>query len=75
MLRFSKDILPYYLCVEGDPLEILVLANRYGEKQLMNLCELYIVKMLTKDTGKSEGDVISLLHMAQVWYIIKATEI
>ncbi len=74
-IRRNHRAMKLPICFEGDPLEVLVLANQYGEKRLMNLCELYIAKILTKDIGRSEGDVISLLQMAQVWYIMMKTGI
>ncbi|EDO36553.1 predicted protein [Nematostella vectensis] len=54
-----------------DPLEVLVLADRFGLPRLVTLCELYITKrvdrMIQKKVADSTSDVINLLNMAQVY--------
>ena len=55
---------------ESDSVGILVLADEYCQKRLVNLCELYITKEIdrsvTKRIERSEVDVIGLLLNAQV---------
>lgn len=65
-----------YLYTDHSPIEdsdavgILVLGDEYGQKRLVNLCELYITKEVdrnvTKRIERSEIDVIGLLLTAQV---------
>nr|XP_019921996.2 rho-related protein racA isoform X2 [Crassostrea gigas] len=54
---------------DGDSVGIMVLADEYGQKRLVNLCELYITKevdrSVTKQIEKSEVDVIGLLLTSQ----------
>ncbi|OWF34062.1 rho-related protein racA-like [Mizuhopecten yessoensis] len=54
---------------EIEVMELLVLADKYGQKRLMNLCELYIGKEIDKSVAKNiekaEIDVIGLLHTSQ----------
>ncbi|EFA76882.1 Rab GTPase [Heterostelium album PN500] len=54
---------------EGDPVGIMVLANRFGLTRLITLCELYISKEIEKATTvgifKSELDIIGLLLCAK----------
>ncbi|OWF34060.1 rho-related protein racA-like [Mizuhopecten yessoensis] len=49
--------------------ELLVLADRYGVKRLVDLCELYIAKevdrSVTTNIEKAEIDVIGILHTSQ----------
>lgn len=56
---------------ENDAVAILVLADEYGQRRLMNLCELYITKevdrSVTKQIEKSEIDVIGLLLTSQAY--------
>ena len=58
---------------DSDAVAILVLGDEYGQKRLVNLCELYITKevdrSVIKQIEKSEVDVIGLLLTAQVKYI------
>ncbi|XP_069121947.1 rho-related protein racA-like isoform X2 [Argopecten irradians] len=66
-----------YLYTDHSPIEeievvgLLVLADEYGQKRVMNLCELYITKevdkSVTKNIEKSEIDVIGLLHTSQTY--------
>lgn len=57
---------------DGDSVGIMVLADEYGQKRLVNLCELYITKevdrSVTKQIEKSEIDVIGLLLTSQVGF-------
>jgi Rho family protein len=57
---------------DGDSVGIMVLADEYCQKRLINLCELYITKevdrSVTKQIEKSEIDVIGLLLTSQVRY-------
>eukprot|EP00058_Branchiostoma_floridae_P005060 XP_002590548.1 hypothetical protein BRAFLDRAFT_124528 [Branchiostoma floridae] len=52
------------------PLDILPLADQYGQTRLISMCELYMTKDVDRDTGesieKSSTDVIGLLVMAQM---------
>lgn len=56
---------------DGDSVGIMVLADEYGQKRLVNLCELYITKevdrSVTKQIEKSEIDVIGLLLTSQLY--------
>ncbi|XP_033732152.1 rho-related protein racA-like [Pecten maximus] len=66
-----------YLYTDHSPIEdievvgLVVLADEYGQKRLMNLCELYITKevdkSVTKNIEKAEIDVIGLLHTTQTY--------
>ena len=55
---------------ETDSVGLLVLADEYGQKRLLNLCELYITKEVDKHVAKniekSDIDVIGLLLTSQV---------
>jgi len=55
---------------ESDAVGIIVLADEYGQKRLITLCELYITKEIDRSVAKrierSEVDVIGLLHTCQV---------
>lgn len=55
---------------DGDSVGIMVLADEYCQKRLINLCELYITKevdrSVTKQIEKSDIDVIGLLLTSQV---------
>ena len=55
---------------EGDSVGIMVLADEYCQRRLINLCELYITKEVdrnvTKRIEKSDIDVIGLLLTSQV---------
>ena len=55
---------------ESDSVALMVLADEYGQKRLVNLCELYITKEIdrsvTKRIERAEIDVIGLLLTAQV---------
>ncbi|XP_062609744.1 rho-related protein racA-like [Saccostrea cucullata] len=55
---------------EGDSVGIMVLADEYCQKRLINLCELYITKEVdrnvSKQIEKSEIDVIGLLLTSQL---------
>ncbi|KAK3106574.1 hypothetical protein FSP39_022813 [Pinctada imbricata] len=55
---------------ESDAVGILVLADEYCQKRLVNLCELYITKevdkQVTKRIEKSDIDVIGLLLNSQL---------
>uniref|UniRef100_A0A8W8N4J3 BTB domain-containing protein n=1 Tax=Magallana gigas TaxID=29159 RepID=A0A8W8N4J3_MAGGI len=55
---------------DGDSVGIMVLADEYGHKRLVNLCELYITKevdrSVTKQIAKSDIDVIGLLLTSQL---------
>lgn len=59
---------------DGDSVGIMVLADEYGQKRLVNLCELYITKevdrSVTKQIEKSEIDVIGLLLTSQVGFTV-----
>ncbi|XP_078615509.1 rho-related protein racA-like isoform X1 [Branchiostoma floridae x Branchiostoma japonicum] len=52
------------------PLDILPLADQYGQTRLISMCELYMTKDVDRDTResieKSSTDVIGLLVMAQM---------
>ncbi|XP_045160594.2 rho-related protein racA-like isoform X2 [Mercenaria mercenaria] len=56
---------------ENDAVGILVLADEYGQRRLVNLCELYITKevdrSVTKQIEKSDIDVIGLLLTSQAY--------
>lgn len=56
---------------DGDSVGIMVLADEYGQKRLVNLCELYITKevdrSVTKQIEKSDIDVIGLLLTSQIY--------
>lgn len=64
-----------YLYTDHSPIEnndavsILVLADEYGQRRLVNLCELYITKevdrSVVKQIEKAEIDVVGLLLTAQ----------
>jgi len=55
---------------ETDPLELLVLADRYNIQRLVNLCELYITKMVdrhcTQGIERSDVNVIGILNLCNV---------
>nr|XP_022308728.1 rho-related protein racA-like [Crassostrea virginica] len=55
---------------EGDSVGIMVLADEYCQRRLINLCELYITKEVdrnvTKRIEKSDIDVIGLLLTSQI---------
>ena len=55
---------------DGDAVGIMVLADRFCQPRLVNLCELYITKEVdrscSKNIEKSEIDVIGLLLTSQV---------
>ncbi|XP_048780651.2 rho-related protein racA-like isoform X2 [Ostrea edulis] len=55
---------------DGDSVGIMVLADEYCQKRLINLCELYITKevdrSVTKQIEKSDIDVIGLLLTSQL---------
>jgi len=52
-----------------DAVALMVLANRFGLSRLVTLCELYLTKVVEKETTndiiKAQIDVIGLLHIAQ----------
>lgn len=58
---------------DGDSVGIMVLADEYGQKRLVHLCELYITKevdrSVTKQIEKSDIDVIGLLLTSQVGFL------
>ncbi|XP_052256047.1 rho-related protein racA-like [Dreissena polymorpha] len=66
-----------YLYTDHSPIEdsdavgIMVLADEYGQKRLVNLCELYITKevdrSVSKRIEKSEIDVIGILLTSQTF--------
>ncbi|XP_052774925.1 rho-related protein racA-like [Mya arenaria] len=66
-----------YLYTDHSPIEdsdavvIIVLADEYGQRRLINLCELYITKEIdrsvTKQIERSEIDVIGLLLTSQAY--------
>lgn len=55
---------------ESDALELLALADEYGQPRLVNLCELYISKEVDKkciqNIEKADIDVIGLLNFSDV---------
>lgn len=65
-----------YLYTDHAPIEdvdsvgIMIMADLYRQKRLLNLCELYISKevdrSVTKNIEKADIDVIGLLLTAQV---------
>ncbi|XP_021345146.1 rho-related protein racA-like [Mizuhopecten yessoensis] len=64
-----------YLYTDHSPIEeidvvgLVVLSDEYGQKRLINLCELYVTKevdkSVTKNIEKADIDVIGLLHTSQ----------
>ncbi|XP_033732153.1 rho-related protein racA-like [Pecten maximus] len=52
-----------------DRMELIALADKYGQKRLVNLCELYVTKEINKSViqtiEKADIDVIGLLQTSQ----------
>ncbi|KAL5010074.1 hypothetical protein ScPMuIL_012379 [Solemya velum] len=55
----------------GDPMELLVVANKYSQKRLVNLCELNVQKDIEESLSQNGDDsleacVIDMLLMSQM---------
>ena len=53
-----------------DPVSLLILADRYNITRLINLCELYITKLIDRkfstNSETTDVDVIDLLNTSKV---------